>query len=282
MNTLNRWLLWSWFVFLVAHGLAFILSNPRFGLHRLKLEGDLTHTQEASIRAHVLTRLSGNFFTLDLPKAQQAFETLPWVKTALVKRNFPDGLIVSLQEHEPAAYWQVQDKQAPSTQWLNTQGHVFETPSEEDKKDRNKTLPTLVGPPDSASQVLLFYEQLDPLFQKMASHIHILELTEHGSWRLQISPPGTTKANAETETGSGAAWVELGVGSPDELLPKVHRLVNTWPIAMTTMPTKTGLLASIDLRHHEGYALRWQNPNDSKYSEYPSKYTTHSIWTKGK
>jgi cell division protein FtsQ len=219
---------------------------------------------------------------------------LPWVKTAIVKRDFPHGLVVSLQEHEPAAYWQAsQDPPAhknagdplvsdaphvikPTIQWLNTQGHVFETPNEEDKKEDKKegkkTLPTLMGPPDSAQQVWAFYEQLDPLLQKIASHIHTLELTEHGSWRFQISRPGSSESQG---THTSKVWVELGVGSPDELLPKVNRFVTTWAIATAVETQATGTLTltrnkqpllrtggvlntltAIDLRHHDGYAFR--------------------------
>jgi cell division protein FtsQ len=287
MNTLSYGLFWVWLALLVGHGLAFGLSRPRFALQHIRLQGDLTHIQEASIRASVLTRLSGNFFTLDLQKARRAFETLPWIKTAIVKRSFPNGLVVTLQEHQAVAYWQAHTghesdanvnanvnanlnsntNTSGHTQWIDAQGEVFETPSDEDvqaPKDLFKDFPVLSGPTDSAQQVWQFYGQLRTTLEKMPAQLHVLSLTRHGSWRAQLALP---VAPHKPHAHAPLAWMELGVGSPEELLPKVQRLVSTWasatPQASMTpsaqMNPKNRMVASIDLRHHDGYALRWQD-----------------------
>jgi cell division protein FtsQ len=51
----------------------------------------LRHVNAPSVRANALGKLAGNFFTLDLNTARQAFESVPWVRHASVRREWPNG-----------------------------------------------------------------------------------------------------------------------------------------------------------------------------------------------
>ena len=79
------------------------------GLRQLKVEGDTQHNTAASIRSQVLPQLRGNYLSLDLQEARSAFEAVPWVRRAQVRRVWPDQLVVQLQEHQPVAYWERDD-----------------------------------------------------------------------------------------------------------------------------------------------------------------------------
>ena len=79
----------------VASGLRWVLEHPVFAVGGITVRGDVTHNNAATLRANVAPRLRGNFFTLDLQSARQVFESLPWVRHAVVQRVWPNLLEVT-------------------------------------------------------------------------------------------------------------------------------------------------------------------------------------------
>jgi cell division protein FtsQ len=53
--------------------------------------------------------VAGNFFTVNLDAVRAAFEKLPWVRKAEVRRRWPDGLELAIEEHVAAARWKQAD-----------------------------------------------------------------------------------------------------------------------------------------------------------------------------
>ena len=64
---------------LAAAALHRAVRLPAFAIQRIEVSGEVTRNTPATIRAHAMPKLKGNFFTLDLQQAQQAFESVPWV-----------------------------------------------------------------------------------------------------------------------------------------------------------------------------------------------------------
>ena len=89
----------------VGAGVWWALRHPVFAIQKIAVYGDTAHNNEVTLRANVMPQLSGNFFTLDLGQAKAAFEALPWVRKANVRREFPNRLRVQLNEHQPVALW---------------------------------------------------------------------------------------------------------------------------------------------------------------------------------
>src|SRR5206468_3912068 len=58
-----------------------------------------------TVRDGALARITGNFFTVNLEQVRTAFESVPWVRRASVRREWPDQLVVSLEEHEALGTW---------------------------------------------------------------------------------------------------------------------------------------------------------------------------------
>ena len=82
---------------LVLYGVLFTLLHlPVFPLREIRLGGELQHVTQEQVEAVVKKELKGNFFTLDLVSARHAFEKLPWVRGASVRRRWPDRLEVTL------------------------------------------------------------------------------------------------------------------------------------------------------------------------------------------
>jgi len=212
--------------------LLWLSRQPVFAIRAIRVEGDLARNSVSTIRANALPQLAGNFFTLDLVRGQRAFESVPWVRHAIVRRVWPNRLAVQLQEHKAAALWTVEDG---SDKLVNTEGEVFEANLGDVEDDG---LPTLAGPDGSSGQVLAMYRRLLPLFRRSEMEMDGLTLSGRGSWR------------AEFDSG---AEIELGRGSDEELQARVERFLGTLPqvIARYQRP-----LVYADLRHNEGYAVR--------------------------
>lgn len=213
---------------------AWVFQNPVFALRGITVSGDVSHNNALTLRANVAPRLSGTFLTLDLATARRTFEAVPWVRSALVRREFPNRLQVTLQEHQAVAYW---GAEGDST-LVNSFGEVFEANTGEVEQD---SLPRLSGSPEQAAQVLAMYRAVQPLFEHLDLNVDQLELTGRGSWRAELD--------------SGAV-VELGRGSEDEVVARVQPFLNTLTQVTSRYSRTAAALQSADLRHEQGYALR--------------------------
>jgi len=236
---------------LVAAGLVKLVRAPWFDFRQIRVVGDVAHNTAATLRANALARLNGSYLTLDLAQARDAFEQVPWVRHAQVQRVWPHTLVVQLEEHRPAAYW---ERESGDDQLVNVQGEVFDV-NLGDVEDEE--LPKLRGPQGTAAQVLSMYRRLGPVLgalqqpralppsvkdapeQAEAQQIVKLGLSDRGSWRVRLS---------------GGAVIELGRGDENEVAERAGRFVRT--VGEVSARFGTRAVEYADLRHNEGYALR--------------------------
>lgn len=238
---------------LVLAGLALALHQlarlPIFGIRHIQVEGDVARNSVASLRANAMPHVSGTFLTLNLQQASSAFQAVPWVRTAVVQRVWPNRLRVRLEEHRPAAYWEAkpdgadaQSEASVERALVNSFGEVFEANLGDVEDD---DLPVLAGPEGSSVAMLAMWQQLNALSQKLGESARRLDLSGRGSWRLTL------------EKG---AVVELGRGSEAEVLARFGQFAAS--ITQISSRYQTAVL-SADLRHHDGYAVRLQGISTS-------------------
>lgn len=218
---------------LAAAAFWWALRHPAFAIRSIVVEGDVVHSSPAMLRANVAPRLAGNFFTVDLQRTREAFEAVPWVRKAVVKRQFPDRLRVQLEEHRAVALWGAEAE----SRLVNTFGEVFEANAGDIEDD----LPRLVGPEGSAPQVLAMYRSLQPQMQPLELAIEQVVLTGRGGWTLHLD--------------SGAT-VELGRGTSEELVARSNRFAHTLAQVTSKYGRRPEALVTADLRHTDGYAVR--------------------------
>lgn len=233
-------------VLLLAAGLSlrWVSRQPVFAIRAIQVEGDVARNSAASLRANALPGLSGSFLSMSLQQGREAFEAVPWVRSAVVQRVWPNQLKVRLEEHRPAAYWETKaegaDAQSDATverRLVNSFGEVFQA-NLGDVEDEN--LPVLAGPAGTASAMLSMWQRLQQASRSLDERVERLDLSGRGSWRINL------------EKG---AVVELGRGSEDEVLERYGQLLRT--VTQITSRYQAPLL-SADLRHADGYALRLQ------------------------
>lgn len=211
-----------------------VARHPVFAIRGITVGGDVTHSNAVTLRANVASRLTGTFLTADLSAMRQAFETVPWVRRAVVRRDFPNRLKVVLEEHRAVAYWGAEGESS----LLNSYGEVFEANAGEIEQEG---LPRLSGPRAQSAQVLAVYRELRPVFGAVDMELEWLDLSGRGSWRAQFD---------------NGAVVELGRGAPDELVARARHFAATLGQVAARYGRGVNALEAADLRHENGYALR--------------------------
>ena len=213
-------------------GFLWLMRSPLFPIRGIALDGDLARNSVPTIRANAAPQLAGNFFSVNLQQGRAAFEAVPWVRRAVVRRVWPDRLAVRLEEHRAAALWEGEDG---ADKLVNSFGEVFEANVGDVEEDG---LPTLAGPEGSAPAMLALYRRLQPSFAQLELSVERVQLSGRGSWRVELD--------------SGAS-VTLGRGSDDELMARTDRFVRTLTQATGAWRAP---LETADLRHADGYAVR--------------------------
>ncbi|MFI0376163.1 MAG: cell division protein FtsQ/DivIB, partial [Candidatus Thiodiazotropha sp.] len=71
----------------------------------VSVDGEIKYLNKQGLERTVVQAVSGNFFTVDLIRIRNQIEQLPWVKSASVRRIWPDTLAVRVDEQVPLAYW---------------------------------------------------------------------------------------------------------------------------------------------------------------------------------
>lgn len=224
----------------LAAGLLWLAQRPVFAITHVVVApmdgGALRHVNAPSVRANAVGKLTGNFFTLDLNAARQVFESVPWVRRASVRREWPNGLTVEVEEHEALGTWGAAD----SGRLVNTYGEVFVANTAEAEEDAQ--LLALDGPPDSEGDVIEKLEVMREWFKPLKAEPMAVALSGRYAWRTKLS---------------NGMVVELGREQNDEeraaMEQRVKRFVAAWP-QVTEQWGKQ--IDYADLRYPNGFAIR--------------------------
>ncbi len=227
---------------MLVAGVLWLMRSPLWPIRAIQIDGDLARNSVPTIRANAAPLLAGNFFSVDLQQGRAAFETVPWVRRAVVRRVWPDRLAVRLEEHRAAALWEGGEAESSADRLVNSYGEVFEANVGDVEDDG---LPVFAGPEGSAAQMLALYRRLQGALARLDLGVLRVELSGRGSWRVELD--------------SGAA-LELGRGSEDELMARSERFVRTYTQVAARWHQP---LLYADLRHADGYAVRLQGVSTS-------------------
>ena len=207
---------------------AALAHSPAFLLRVIRVEGDLGHVSRGQIVDALQGRVRGTFFTVDLEAIRSAFEAIPWVRRAEVRRHWPDRLDVRLEEHVALARW----GQQSDGLLVDTHGDVFAGHSD-------AALPILAGPPGSEREVARRYAQFRALLEPLALDPLTVTLSQRSSWQLRLS--------------NGLA-VQIGRDSEkDPVRERFERFVDLYP---QTLGRRGHRFEYVDLRYRSGFALR--------------------------
>lgn len=158
---------------------------PVFPLRELVLTAAPDRVTPEQLEHAARGAMVGNFFTVDLEAARAAFEKLPWVRKVAVSRQWPDGLSLTLEEHEPVARWRLPNGE-PGL--VNRQGEVFvaEFPAGAAVLLHTLDLPQLAGPVGSAPELLARHAEFSLVLAGIGRRVDAVTLSPRRAWQLKL------------------------------------------------------------------------------------------------
>jgi cell division protein FtsQ len=168
----------------------------------------------------MLAGLSRGLFEVDLDAAREGLESLPWVRSATVRRVWPDSLAVNIEEHVPAAAWN-------DLAVLDVHGEVFPVRPW-------KGLPRFFAPEGMETEVAQRYAQFAAALGPGGWHIDAIRVDARHTWQVTLS--------------SGPS-IELG---RERLAERLKRFVRFYPLAESRMSG----IRRVDMRYPNGFAAQ--------------------------
>lgn len=220
---------------LLAAGVWWISQRPMFTLKVIRIEGfadaQLQHVNPLTIKSAALPRIRGNFFTANLDTVRQAFEAVPWVRKAAVRREWPNRLIVELEEHRPLGTW------GDEGRLVSVAGDVFTANLAE--AEENGDLPEFNGPAGTEKEVVERFAELHDWFAPVSLAPEGLTLSSRYAWSVKLNNGMTVELGREQNSHT--------------LKERVARLVSVYPQLVARLQDR---IESVDMRYPNGLALK--------------------------
>lgn len=218
---------------LVAAGW-WLVQRPAFALRTVVVEAaaparSLERVNLALLRSSNAARLKGNFFTVDLDATRAAFESVPWVRRAQVRRIWPNTLHVDIEEHRALALWS-------DGRLVNDRGELFAANVAEAEADTQ--LLEFSGPPGSEAQVTRRWVELRDQLAAASLFPEAVTLSSRYAWSARLDN-GTT--------------LLLGREQGLPIAERVDRWVALHPAVQSRLNRE---IVSVDLRYPNGFAIR--------------------------
>jgi cell division protein FtsQ len=257
MQKLSRFLIRCFVAMLVIGVLVWLSQRPVFALKQIQIEPvagqTLKHINKSLVKQEVSETVQGNFFSVRLEDVKRGFETMPWVRHANVRRVWPNGLIVSIEEQKPFGTWGGADSRA----LMNTHGEIFAGRVSEVGDDVH--LVDFYGPEDSGQEVMSLYEKANNWFKPWGAEVTSLALTERYAWHIKLSNGMKVEFGRDEESSDKTLTEE-----------RVARLFKYWPQVQEKWSNR---IDAVDLRYANGFAVHLaaasmkKNDVDGKKSE---------------
>ncbi|MEP5566908.1 MAG: cell division protein FtsQ/DivIB [Halioglobus sp.] len=227
-NWLNRILILVGTGVVAVAGLQAYITLQSIPVERISVTGALEHTQTTAVQDMVYPALTGGFLGADLGNVQQQLEALPWIHEATVRRVWPNALEIHVVEQLPIARW-------GDSGFLNHEGEVFR-PSQ---RNAWQTLPTLMGPENTAPALMRTYQRLVDLLAPLGLGLSELSVDDRGEIAAVL-----------------AGGQRMVIGGEDFL----ERMKRFKTVYRAELATQMALVESIDLRYERGVAVAFKAP----------------------
>ena len=201
----------------------------RFPIRQIQVVGDLHYVDKAMLQAALQPYMEDNFFSVNLDEVKQTAEAMTWIDHAKVRKEWPNTLIVTLQERIPVANW-------GEKHFLSVKGEIFFA----EHVQPNPNLPTFIGKPEQAQLIAENYVQMQQVLQVTGLKIKTLEISDRISMTLQLN-------NGLT----------LVVDDKDSL-DKLKRFTELYQLFTDDQRQQ---LSRVDLRYENGLAIKWKKGN---------------------
>lgn len=206
-------------------------------IQKVIVNGDFLYLEREEVIKNINIYTDDRLLSVDLAEVQRNLEKMPWVFSAQILRNWPDGITIKVQEQKPIAKWN-------NDFLLNQYGELF---SRQGKVVRG--MPELFGYEQGEKEVLQRYLEFSGLLVPYSLQVVSLKQNARGGWFARLNN-----------------GVELILGK-DNALEKMRRFVILYDAELQFSDKEVEV---VDLRYGNGAAVQWKNL-DVKVNEVASR-----------
>ena len=145
-----------------------VMHLPVFDFSTLEVEGDVARVPVERVKQAVEPVIRGNFFTEDLDEVRRAAETVPWVKRAVVRRVWPDGLRIAVETYSAFAVYE-------DGRLVDPDGVLFSANPDE-RDNPSDPLPNFYGPAGQTAQIARYYREFSRALSSIGATVTDLSL----------------------------------------------------------------------------------------------------------
>jgi cell division protein FtsQ len=237
LNRFSGLLLLGSILILLVSVAVWMANRPVFVVKRVIVEpmgGGLRHVSAPQIHAAIIEALNGTVLSTNLRPVYQSIQAIPWVRSATVRRIWPNRLLVRIEEQRAVAIW-------PNGHLVNDRGETFSGLAAD--HDTSCGLVSLFGPPGSQQWVLERTRQLSQWLAPLNRPLRSVTLSEQYSWTVELTGGLTLELGRDTLATSAEERVRMFVKTQPWLTEKLKR------------PRENLVAMRADLRYATGYAF---------------------------
>lgn len=216
------------FFSLLAAAVVWMMNSPYFPVKSVKIDGELQRLDAAQLQQTAQQHIRGNIFKADLNAAREAFEALPWVAEAEVKRLWPDTVQIRIRERQPVARWE-------GGGLVDSEGEAFDAPTDEH-------FPTFSGAAGAKQAMVAEYAAFKAILEPAGLGIERMDYGERASRTLTLN--------------NGFV---LRLGRLDADI-RLRRFVRAW---QEVLHERAADVEYVDLRYKDGFAVRYRSGGEA-------------------
>ena len=212
------------FIFFVF---GFIYVSINQAITSINIEGDLKRVSKKRVEIAVLEIKNKGFLTVNQGEYKDKLETIDWVKSVKINKQWPNTINVVVVEDDLIALWN-------KRLLLNSSGELYAL----DQRVVPDELIQFSGPEDRENEVYNRYKLYNDELATRGILIEEIELDLRGSWVITVRP---------------SIKIKLGEEATEE---RFERFLTIWDQSLLE---NFELISYIDLRYSEGFVIKRKN-----------------------
>ena len=212
-----------------------IATDPiRFPVLNVDVNGTLDYTDRENLSERIQQHTQLGFYGMDVDDIRSSVESMPWVAKAHVRRMWPARLMVTVEEHEPAARYNDDALISKSLELFKPPQLHKDNPQYNDWRKNLASLPRLAGAAGRHEFVLDAFRRYELALSQFGVGVQALQEDERRSQTLMLANQVTVKIGYEAH--------EL----------RLQRFIDVYERLVTPL---AGQAANFDMRYSNGFAL---------------------------